>query len=138
MKNKTSWEEIEEKILEIKRSDCSKYQESTKINEVKKTYYDMQVDRKVHLLARNVVKNLEYMMKKKDMNYQDLIKLHLDKTGILKYDLSDSKITTTDVYDVKNILSFAMTFGYLFNISFTDFLLYDVEYLEKKKLLSTF
>jgi len=29
MKNKTSWEEIEEKILEIKRSDCSKYQENT-------------------------------------------------------------------------------------------------------------
>lgn len=138
MKNKTSWEEIEEKILEIKRSDYSKYQETTKINEVKKSYYDLQVDARVNQLARTVVKNLEYMMKKKDMNYQDLIRLHLDKTGILKYDMSDSKITTTDLYDVRNILGFAIAFGYLFNISFLDFLLYDVEYLEKKKLLSTF
>jgi hypothetical protein len=138
MKNKTSWEEIEEKIAEIKRSDLSKYQENTKINEVKKSYYDMLVDKRVHEMAKNVSRNLEYMMQKKNMNYQDLIRLNLDKMGILKYDLTDYKITTTDVYDVKNILGFAMLFGYLFNISFTDFLLYDVEYLEKKKLLSTF
>ena len=138
MKNKTSWEEIEEMILEIKRSDLSKYQESVKTNEVKKSYYDMLADKRIHEMAKNVARNLEYMMQKKNMNYQDLIRLNLEKTGILKYDLSDSKITTTDIYDMKNILSFAMIFGYLFNISFTDFLLYDVEYLEKKKLLSTF
>ena len=53
MKNKTSWEEIEEMILEIKRSDLSKYQESVKTNEVKKSYYDMIDDKRINEISKN-------------------------------------------------------------------------------------
>ncbi len=137
-KNKISLEEIDKKISEIKSKEFFLAVENKKISELKKGYYYEMVDKRFSLMAKNLAFNLDYLVKKHNIVKGMLHARVYDKTGIFDYAFSDYQLYNPEHYNTHNILKFAMAFGFTFNISFLDLLLYRLDYLEKKNFVGTF
>jgi hypothetical protein len=137
-KIKITEEEIEKKIIDIKKNEVFQAMENTKISKVKKDYFRLQADRKLDVPRKNLIYNIKHLMHTHNINVYQLHQMVFDKTGVWDRQNFACKILTEDFYHVGNIVHYSMLFGFTFNISYLDILFYQLDYLEKKKSCSKF
>jgi hypothetical protein len=138
LKRQLTIDEIEQEIINIRREGSPKFLEDRKIQELLKSYYYDQRDLKVNSMAKTLVKNLSYILKRRNMTLNDLASEMTRKSGGLEGIYKNRELLTPEYYRTDNILSFAIDFGFALNVSPWDLVFHDVEYLISKNMLSTF
>lgn len=133
-----SEEEIDKMVAEIKATETFSGAENIKINRLKKAYFRTCQNKRLLKLAENVHYNYEYLVRKHKLNNATLTNAIYEKTGIFDYQLAQFKFQNPEDYGDRNIFRYAMLLGFTFNINYLDILLYKIDYLEKKNLLSPF
>lgn len=138
LKKQLTIDEIEQEIINIKREGAPKFVEEKRVRDLLTSYYYDQRELKINGMAKTLVKNLNFILKKRNMTLKDLAEEINRKSGSLASMYKNKDLLTFQYYRSDNILSFAIDFGYGLNINPWDLLFHDVEYLISKNMLSTF
>ena len=138
LKKQLTIDEIEQEIINIKQEGAPKFLEEKRVRDLLMSYYYDQRELKINGMAKTLVKNLNYILKKRNMTLKDLAGEIHRKSGSLEAMYKNKDLLTFEYYRADNILSFAIDFGYGLNINPWDLLFHDVEYLIAKNMLSTF
>ncbi len=137
-KKQMTIDEIEQEVINIKREGSAKVIEDRKIQDLMQSYYYDQKDKKVYFLAKTLTKNLNFILKVRNMTLNDLASEMNRKSSVLESIYKNKDLLTPEYYRHDNVVSFAIDFGFALNISPWDLLFYDVEYLMSKNMLGTF
>ncbi len=138
LKRQLTIDEIQQEIINIQQEGGPKFLEDRRIQELLKSYYYDQRELKISSLAKILVKNLNYILKKRNMTLNDLAAEIRRKSGGLESVYKNKDLLTPEYYRTDNIMSFAIDFGFGLNINPWDLLFHDLEYLISKNMLSTF
>lgn len=138
LKRQMTIDEIEEEIINIKREGSAKLIEDKKIEDLLRGYYYDQKASKIFTLAKTLTKNVNYILKRRNMSLNDFASELVRKAGGIEGIYKNKDLLTPEFYRADNILAFAIDFGFGLNVSPWDLLFHDVEYLVSKNMLSTF
>jgi hypothetical protein len=138
LKRQLTIDEIEQEIINIRQEGGPKFLEDRRIQELLKSYYYDQRELKINSLSKTLVKNLIYILKKRNMTLKDLAGEISRKSGGLETVYRNKDLLTSEYYRCDNIMTFAIDFGFGLNINPWDLLFYDLEYLISKNMLSPF
>lgn len=131
-------DEIEEEIINIKREGSAKIIEDRRIEDLLRSYYYEQKTNKVFGLAKSLTKNVNYLLKRRNMTLNDFAAELVRKAGGIDTVYKNKDLLTPEFYRADNILAYAIDFGFGLNVSPWDLLFHDVEYLISKNMMSTF
>jgi len=138
LKRQLTIDEIEQEIINIRQEGGPKFLEDRRIQELLKSYYYDQRELKINSLAKTLVKNITYILKRRNMTLNDFAAEISRKSGGLENMYKNKDLLTYEYYRTDNIMSYAIDFGFGLNINPWDLLFHDVEYLISKNMLSTF
>jgi hypothetical protein len=137
-KKQMSIDEIEQEVINIKREGNSQVIEDKKIFNLLQTYYYDQRDNKLKYLAKNLTKNVDWLLKRRNMTMGDFANELKRKSGLYNPLYRSNDLLKEEYYRADNILGLAIDFGFGLNVNPWDLLFHDCEYLFTKNLLSTF
>ena len=138
LKKQISIDEVEQEVINIKREGAPKLIEDRKIYELLQAYYYEQKGNKLNFLAKNLTRNVSFILKKRNMSMHDFASELQRKSGTSLPLYKSKELLKPEFYREDNVLSYAFDFAFGLNLSPWDLLFHDVEYLISKNMLSTF
>lgn len=137
-KKQLTLDEIDQEVINIKKEGYPQVIEERKVMEVMLSYFSDQKENKIKFLARNLTRNVSWILKHRNMNMPDLARELQRKAGMVSSVYATNSVLQEDFYRHDNLLNIAIDFGFALNISPWDLLFHDVEHLFSKNLLSSF